>query len=38
MERSNCATAYLGFGRIHFNIAASDAQEPLSLFTECAVG
>ena len=27
----------LGFGRIYFNIAAGDAQEPLSLFTECAV-
>jgi hypothetical protein len=38
MERSNSPTAYLGFGRIHLNIAASDAQEPLNLFMECAIG
>ena len=31
MERSDCPTAYLGFGRIHLNIAACDAQEPLNL-------
>ena len=37
MERSNCPTAYLGFGRIHLNIAASDAQESLTPFLECAV-
>jgi hypothetical protein len=37
-----CAVALmdgrLRFGRVYFNIAASDAPEPLSLFTECAVG
>ena len=38
MERSYCPTADLGFGRVYFNIAASDAPEPLSPFTECAVG
>jgi hypothetical protein len=38
MERSNSPTAYLGFGRIHLNIAASDAQEPLNLFMESAIG
>jgi hypothetical protein len=31
-----CPTAYLGFGRIYFNIAATNVQEPLSLFRECA--
>jgi hypothetical protein len=30
MERSYRPTAYLGFGRVFFNIAASDAPEPLS--------
>src|SRR5262249_29671376 len=30
MERSYRPTAYLGFGRVYFNIAASDAPEPLS--------
>jgi hypothetical protein len=38
MGRSYRPTAYLGFGRVYFNIAASDAPEPLSCFTECAVG
>jgi hypothetical protein len=38
MERSYRPTAYLGFGRVYFNIAASDAPEPLSPFAECAVG
>jgi hypothetical protein len=38
MGRSYRPTAYLGFGRVYFNIAASDAPEPLSPFTECAVG
>src|SRR3954466_2322406 len=38
MGRGYCPTTYLGFGRIYFNIAASDAQEPLSLFMECADG
>jgi hypothetical protein len=38
MGRSYRPTAYLGFGRVYFNIAASDAPEPLRLFTECAVG
>ena len=38
MERSYRPTSYLGFGRVYFNIAASDAPEPLSPFTECAVG
>jgi hypothetical protein len=30
MGRSYRPTAYLGFGRVYFNIAASDAPEPLS--------
>jgi hypothetical protein len=38
MGRSYRPTAYLGFGRVYFNIAASDAPEPLSPFTGCAVG
>jgi hypothetical protein len=38
MGRSYRPTAYPGFGRVYFNIAASDAPEPLSPFTECAVG
>jgi hypothetical protein len=36
MGRSYRSTAYLGFGRVYFNIAASDAPEPLSPLTECA--
>jgi len=38
MGRSYRPTAYLGFGRVYFNIATSDAPESLSPFTECAVG
>jgi hypothetical protein len=38
MGRSYCPTAYLGFGRVYFDIATSDAPESLSPFTECAVG
>jgi hypothetical protein len=30
MGRSYRPTAYLGFGRVYFNIAASDAPEPLN--------
>src|SRR6516165_9677486 len=32
MERSYRPTSYLGFGRVYFNIAASDAPEPLIPF------
>src|SRR5262245_63432115 len=38
MGRSYRPTAYLDFGRVYFNLAVSDAPEPLSPFTECAVG